>query len=148
MLGSLQADAVALLDAARTSPPAGGWPAEWLPPRAVRPYLAELQDVKTLTTTLPVVFVELTKGGLAPMGDVGTLRGEHVLTLVCCARNLAGREAAAHDGARLADWCLQALRAAGLRIGRRRVSGIAYSRLLSDRQLWACRLDLALDATS
>lgn len=145
MLGQLQTDAVALLDAARQSPPPGGWPEEQLAPKVVRPYLAELQDVKRLLTTAPAVFVELTTGTIALMGDAGSLRGEHVVTLICCARNLAGREAAAHDGARLVDWCLRALRDAGLYIGRRRVAGIAYNRLLSDQQLWACRLDVALD---
>ena len=145
MLSQLQAQAVQLLDGARQE--VGAVDGE-LVPRVVRPYGGELLKRAQLAAIVPAVFVELSHGTLGLLGDAGTLRGSHVLTLVVVARNLAGWEAAAHDGARLTDWTIRVLRDAHLRIGRAQIKGAAYTRLLSDVDLWAARLDLALQETA
>lgn len=146
MIGELQSTAVSLLEGFRQRYAQADLPDGLLAPRAaVEPYAAQLLDFARTVSAVPVVWVELASGDLTPQSErTGTASGEHALSLVCAARNEAGRGATVHDGGRLMSWAVAALQHASWKIGPYQVGHVQYERMASTQQVWAGELVLTV----
>ena len=143
MMAELQSAVVTLLDVFRERYPVV--PDGLLVPEGVRPYGGELLDYNRLVSTVPMVFVELETGRLTTQSErTGSMKGAHRPSVLCCARNYAGPEATAHDGARLMSWVVAACQHAGLKVEANQVGAIDYERIVSDSKVWVGQLHIDL----